>query len=292
MAKKLQDSPDLFGPELFLLSGGRDHPLSTRGGPGPMHRGDQGPSLLAPGCHARSALRCAEPRRRHLHDFLRRSYQSDPVPRTALLLGGGSDRHVQPSDAGRGEEHPAGPARLDGFDGVPPSQPASAQSHLLQGSGPALLLAPNRRPGHRPHHPVRAEAESTGGARSTLLTGPLWLAGRPDRSAVAAVRLRDGSGYRLPRGGGDRRHHQAHGKSEALSDATTTTGDDANAAGGDPDAAGEARSPPARADTSLSLAESDAARSPIVSSQLPVLVLDAGRQQSLDAGSAARAAPA
>src|SRR5207249_2348292 len=155
------DPPDLFRPGLLLLSRGRDHPLSARGGPGRMHRGDQGQNLLSPRRHAGSALRRAEPGHRHLHDLLRRPYQSDSLPRAALLPGGGSDRYLQPSDARGGEEHSAGPAHIHGFDGVPPTQSACPQSNLLRGSRPAVLRAPDRGPGHRPHHPLHAETEST-----------------------------------------------------------------------------------------------------------------------------------
>src|SRR5439155_13223911 len=210
------DPPDLFRPGLLLLSRGRDHPLSARGGPGRMHRGDQGQNLLSPRRHARPALRRAEPRHRHLHDLLRRPYQSDSLPRAAVLPGGGSDRYLQPSDARGGEEHSAGPARIHGFDGVPPTQSACPQSNLLRGSRPAVLRAPDRGPGHRPHHPLHAETESTRRPGSTLLTGPLRLAGRPDPSVVVRVRLRDGSGDGRPRGGGDRPDRQAQGRSDAI----------------------------------------------------------------------------
>src|SRR5438445_713385 len=91
---------------------------------------------------------------------------------------------------------------------------------------PTVLPAPDRGPGHRPHHPLRAETESTRRPGSTLLTGPLWLAGRPHPSVVVRVRLRDGSGDGRPRGGGDRPDHQARGRSDVIVEATIT-GDDA-----------------------------------------------------------------
>src|SRR6266853_6251738 len=63
---------------------------------------------------------------------------------------------------------------------------------------------------------VRLKRESSRWPEAAILTGSLWLPGRPDRSALCPVRLRHGRRDMCLREGRQRSNHQGNGKNGTM----------------------------------------------------------------------------